>query len=472
MTNHEPRGAEQTSTGVLAALPYNRVVSGPLRRTMLVLALPVLTEQILTTLVGIFDTYLAGRISAGATAAIGLSAYVGWLASMIVMLVGTGTTAIVSRQEGSSDHGEANHIANQSLTLSAILGVFIFASMYLAAPWFAAYCRMTGETYEITVHYLRIDAIGLGLMSVTLVGSAALRGVGNMRTPMVIFGFINVANIIASLTLVYGLGPIPAFGIDGIVGGTLIARVIGAVLLLVVLARGRYGLRLVAGELPISASRAKRILRIGLPAAADGAVMWSGQFFFLAIIGSLGTGSDRDVFFAAHIVAVRVEAFTYLPAVAWGTATATMIGQALGATNPLRARLAGHEGVLQCGLLALVISALFFFGAEVIYRTMSDDRRVWAAGASPFRILALFQPLMAVSIVYIAALRGAGDTRFPLLISFVGSLLIRVPLGYLGGIVLEGGLLGAWIGMFGDMIWRAAAATVRYIGGQWLKTRV
>jgi len=422
--------------------------------------------------VGIFDTYLAGRISAGATSAIGLSAYVGWLASMIVMLVGTGTTAIVSRQEGGSDRAEANHTANQSLTLSAILGVLIFAAMYALAPWFSVYCRMTGETYNITVHYLRIDAVGLALMSVTLVGSAALRGVGNMRTPMVIFALMNVVNIVASFALVFGVGPIPALGVDGIVGGTLVARVFGLLLLLIVFAQGRWGLRLIARELPISWARAARILRIGLPAAADGAVMWAGQFLFLAIIGSLGTGEQRDVFFAAHIVAVRVEAFTYLPAVAWGTATATMIGQALGAMDPKRAMRAGHEGVFQCGLLSLVISALFFFGASSIYRMMSGDPRVWSVGVSPFRIVALFQPLMVISIVYIGALRGAGDTRYPLLISFVGSILIRVPLGYLCGIVLDGGFLGAWIGMFGDMIWRAAAAAMRYFGGKWLKTSV
>jgi len=103
---------------------------------------------------------------------------------------------------------------------------------------------------------------------------------------------------------------------------------------------------------------------------------------------------------------------------------------------------------------------------------MSDDPRVWDVGISPFRIVALFQPLMVISIVYIGALRGAGDTRYPLLISFVGSLLIRVPIGYLCGIVLDGGYLGAWMGMFADMIWRAVAAAIRYMGGAWLKTRV
>ena len=180
------------------------VTAGPVRRTLLFLALPVLAEQILNTLVGLVDTYLAGRISPAATSAIGLAAYVGWLASMLLMLIGTGTTALVSRYEGSGDHARANHFANQSLTLAGILGVTVFCLMYTLAPWFAKYCRMTGESFDIAVTYLRVDAVGHMLMGPTLVGCAALRGVGNMRTPMMIFVVINVVNVIASCSLVYG----------------------------------------------------------------------------------------------------------------------------------------------------------------------------------------------------------------------------------------------------------------------------
>jgi putative MATE family efflux protein len=441
------------------------------RRTLFVLAMPVLAEQLLNTFVGLFDTYLAGRISADATEAIGLSAYVGWLVSMIVMLVGTGTTALVSRHEGAGEHGKANLFANQSMTLAAMLGLFLFVLVYTLAPWFAWYCRMGGEAYRITVNYLRVDAVGHMFMSLTLVGCAALRGVGNMRTPMYLFAIINTVNVIASFTLVYGLGPFPALGVQGIVGGTVTARVLGAFLILLLLAQGSAGLKLCRGELPLAWGRAWRILRIGLPAAADGATMWTGHFIFLAIITNLADDPLRQAYFAAHIIAVRVEAFTYLPAVAWGSATATMIGQALGARNPARAKRTGHEGVLQCGLLSLVITVLFFLGASFVYEQMSLDPQVRAEGTGPFRILALFQPLLVTSIVYIHGLRGAGDTRFPLLITLVG-ILIRLSAGSIFGLVLHGGLLGAWMGMFGDMCWRAGAAAVRHTRGKWVHTRV
>jgi len=448
---------------------------GPVRGTLFLLAMPVLGEQLLNSMVGIFDTYLAGNlpgdVNVAATAAIGLAAYVGWLASMIVMLVGTGTTALVSRYAGAGNHAEANHFANQSLSLAAMLGALMFVVIYALAPGIARYCHMTGLSFEVTVNYLRVDAIGHTFMSLLLVASAGLRGVGNMRTPMVIFAVINVINVVASCTYVYGLGPFPKLGINGIVGGTLTARILGAVIIVIVLARGRAGLQIRNAELAITWERAVRILRIGVPAAADGAVMWIGHFVLLAIISQLAPPPLGPAYFAAHIIAVRVEAFTYLPAVAWATATATMIGQALGAEDPARAKRVGHEAVMQCGALSVLVAVLFFVGAGFIYRTMHDDPLVQQEGAAPFRILALLQPLLVISIVYIGGLRGAGDTRVPLLITLAGTVL-RVAVGAVCGLAIRHDLLGAWMGMFSDMTWRALAASVRYARGNWTQTEV
>lgn len=448
------------------------VISGSVRKTLFLLALPVLAEQLLNTFVAIFDTFMAGQISPAATSAIGLAAYVDWLVSMVVMLVGTGATALVARMEGSGEHDQANHYANQSITLAIVLGVVVSITIYIFAPMFAWYCNMTDEAYRITVEYLRIAAFGHLLLSPTLVGSAALRGIGNMRTPMVIFSVINIVNVIASLSLVYGFGPIPELGVTGIVVGTVIARVVGALFMLAILIRGRTGIRLRKDQMRVVREKSIRILRIGIPAAADGAIMWSGHFIFLAIISRLAPHPLGEAYFAAHIIAVRVEAFAYLPAMAWAAATATMIGQALGANQPRRAVHSGHEGVLQCGLVITLLSVLFYFSAEFIYSVMSKDPLVQTEGVPPFRILVLFQPLLVISIVYVGGLRGAGDTRYPMLITFVGTILIRLPLGYYFGIVCNYGLIGAWVGMFGDMIWRAASSSLRFARGRWLKTKI
>ncbi|MFQ5494354.1 MAG: MATE family efflux transporter, partial [Phycisphaerae bacterium] len=311
---------------------------------------------------------------------------------------------------------------------------------------------------------IRLESTGHLFMSLAIVGSAALRGAGDMRTPMLIFAAVNAVNIVASCTFVYVL----KLGVNGIVFGTVTARMVGGVLIVAVLARGRAGMLLRRRELGILWPRTRRILRIGVPAAVDGAIMWLGHVALLAVVGRVAAG---QIAFAAHIIAVRVEALTYLPAVAWGTATATMVGQALGAGDRRRAMRSGLEAVLQCGVFSLVVAVVFYAGADWIYAQMSRNLEVGAMGVGPFRVLAVLQPTMVVSIVLVWGLRGAGDTRVPMLITIVG-IVIRLSAGYYFGIVKEGGLMGAWMGMFGDMIWRAAATAVRYVRGRWLETSV
>ena len=447
------------------------VLTGPVGRGVLVLALPVLVEQLLSFGVGMVDTYLAS-MSTDATTAVGSAAYVGWLASLIMSFVGTGTTALVARHWGAGERDAANLIANRSMAMAACMGLLVFVFVFFAAPAFAVLQSMEGETYRIVVRYLRLDGLGLIFASITLVGAAALRGAGDMRTPMKILGIVNVLNIIVSATLVYGLGPIPAMGIDGIVTGTVIARTCGGLLMIRALAGGTSGLKLHRHEIHLKGSEVARIMRIGLPAAAEGIVMWTGNLLFLMIISRLSREGFSKPFYAAHIIGIRVEALTYLPAVAWGHAAATMVGQALGAGDAPRARRAGQMAVLQCTLLAVGLMAFYYFGADWIYALMTQDATVRKIGVPAFQFMALFQVPLVLSIVYVLALHGAGETRYPLIFTFIGVIFIRVPLGYLCGIVLEGGLIGAWVGMNVDVTVRAILLFARFRWGNWHGTRV
>lgn len=448
---------------------------GEIRSAVRLLALPVLMEQMLSYLVALVDTFLAGQlgeVATQATGAVGLAGYISWLGTLLFGLIGIGTTAIVARAWGAGRRREANRIANQAILLSAGLGILFLILMQPAAPFFAWLLRMEGLSGEIVIRYLRIDAVGLTFTSVTLAIAAALRGVGDMRTPMFVLGFVNIVNAVCSWVLVHGLGPIPALGVDGIVLGTLIARASGGLLMLLVLARGAGGLQLRRRQLRPRSKLAKRIVRIGLPAAADGLVLWGGHFLFLMIISQLAPGTAGETIFAAHIVGIRVEAITYLPAVAWGYAAASLVGQNLGAGRPKAAVAIGHEAARQCALVGAVMMVLLFAAAEPIYDLLHEEPAVGAVGAPAMRLLALFQIPVVLSIVYIQALRGAGDTRWPLLISCIGILVVRLPLAYLCGIVLDGGLVGAWAGMCGDQVIRAGLAFHRFASGRWTQTTV
>jgi Na+-driven multidrug efflux pump len=289
---------------------------------------------------------------------------------------------------------------------------------------------------------------------------------------MLIYAIVSVFNVFAAYSFVYGFGPIPSLGVSGIVTGTVCARVFGALLIVAGFARGFRGLRLSLREWRLRGETVARILRIGVPAAADGALAWIGIFLFLMVVSRGTSGVADEVALAAHVVGVRIEALTYLPADAWGFAAAAMVGQALGAGDPERARKSGHAAALQCSLLALMMSVIYFFAARPIYAFMHSNAQVVAVGIPAFKLLALFQIPLVVGTIYVHALRGAGDTRYPLWINLFGIFVVRLPLAYLFGVVLGGGLFGAWIGMCSDLGARAVMASVRYVRGRWIKTVV
>lgn len=449
----------------------NPLLTGPLRKTVFFLALPVLGEQLLNFLVGFFDVWLSGHLPGAvrteATAAVGVAAYSSWLATLIFSLVATGTTALISRAWGAGNFQEANRVANRSVVLSVLMGLLFMALVVPFARLMVVSMGLEGRAAEIGERFLKIDSIGLVFASISLVIAAAMRGCGDMRTPMWIFGVVNLLNVFFSSSLVYGWGPFRSLGVDGIVVGTVIARVSGGLIFLACLGRGVKGLWLDVRELHLGGEIIGRILRIGAPAAAEGVVMWLGHVVFLRMIASLG-----ETPFAAHIVGVRVEALTYLPAVAWGAAAATMVGQSLGAGNPDRAYRAGQEAAWQCTIFGLAITLWFVLDAKNIYALMHQDAAVGAVGSFPFRIVGLFQIPLILSIVYSSSLRGAGDTVFPLASVIFTTYIVRLPIAYYCAEVLQMGLMGAWMGMNLDMLARGILAAWWFTSRRWIKIRV
>lgn len=448
------------------------VVRASLSREVLRLSWPVLVEQLLIYGVSLWDTYLAGTLSTDATSAIGLAAYVTWLGTLLLSLVGIGATALVARAWGAGRRAEANLILNQSLPLTACMGLAVFVLIFTAAPALATLLNMHGNQYAIAVTFLRIDAWSYLFSSLNLAGAASLRGSGDMRTPMVVLSIVNVLNGMVSGMLVFGFGIVEPWGVVGIVSGTLFAKICGGLIMLAVLIVGRNGLQLQLDLLRPRVAEIRRILRVGLPAAADGILTWVGHFLFLMVIARLATGKQEEAIYAAHIIGIQIEALTYLPAVAWGAAAATLVGQALGAREIERARKIGTLAVLQCSLFGIVAGGLYFAYAPAIFHLMQKEPEVAEVGAPALRFLAFFQVPLVVLIVYTQALRGAGDTRLPMLFSLLGVMFVRVPLAYFCGIVLDGGLIGAWVGMCSDVSLRAVLMSVRYLRGRWVHISV
>lgn len=445
--------------------------SGSVHRVVFLLALPVLAEQVFLFLVGFYDTYLAGHLagdeSVAATAAVGVGAYVSWLANLMFMLASAGTLALVARARGRGDMAEANIIAGRSLAVSGLIGLLFAMVMIPCAPLFVGMTKLSEEAALIAVRFIRVDACGEIFTAITLSGAAAFRGCGTMRVPLVVFGAVSVINVIASYSLVHGYGPFPALGVDGIVAGTLIARVLGGLLMLWALRYGFNGLQLCWRDVHWGGEHVVRLSRIGIPAALDGLIAWSSHFLFVRVISQIG-----DAAFAAHYVGVQFEAITYLPATAWGAAAATAIGQSLGAGDRDRAVRCGHAAALQCLPVGILGMILFATAGGPIYELMTSSKEIQAVGISALPILAYCQIPLVIGIVYIHGLRGAGETRLPLILAIVSTAGLRTPIAWLCGIHWNGGLAGAWLGMLADVTVRGLLGAWLYSRGRWTKLKI
>lgn len=455
------------------AEPPRSLPRGAPARQVLLLALPMLGEQIGNFTIGLVDTFLAGKISKTATAAVGTASYMGWFIGLAFTLVGVGAAAVVSRAFGARDPRTANHALNQALVIALGLGVLLSLGAFFGAPLAANALMSTPESAELCRRFLRIDAFGYTLASLTMIGGGVLRAAGNMRTPMLVMIFVNLINALVSAGLVFGwYGPAFEGQVTGIAVGTLIARCAGGLLTVGVLWRGVRELRLRRALLRPNRTMIGRMLRIGLPAAADSTLLWISQICFISIIAHTAVGDAGTANYAAHMIAMRVEAISYLPAFAWGTAAATLVGQYLGAKQFDKAARSGHVAAMQAAGVTSAMGLCFFLFADVIFGWMTADPAVRAVGAPAFRLMAFAQPFLGAGIVYISALRGAGDTRWPMLFALLCGLGVRVPGAYIGGILLGGGLVGAWCGMWADNLVRSVLSWTRYVHGGWKKVRV
>jgi putative MATE family efflux protein len=440
----------------------------------------VLLQQLLVLIVQLSDRLLAGRFQTGVADAANIASqnaqttasYLSWVITNYTILVGVGSTALVARFVGAGDRREASAVTHQALLIAVALGVLASSICLPLLPSLMELLRLPGHAADLAVAYLRPLFWLLPFQMIEVAGIACLAGAGDTRTGMWVLGGVAVVNLPLAWGFFHGLGPLlPPLGFPGIAVGTAVTHLIGALLVLAVLWRGRAGLRLRARLFRPRWDLWHRLLRVSVPAAADGLSVAAGQLWFLSIINPLGKEAG-----AAHGIAIQWEALGYLSGAAFGTAAMTLVGQSLGAGRPDRAARSGWTA-FNLGLVMMsVMGAIFFILAEpmfALFNPREGQRAVIDAGVPVLRLVAFGMPPLASCIVLTAALRGAGDTRAPVLFTWLGFFVVRIPLAYLLTRPEYGlGLMGAWWAMLADLVVRGAFLLWRFAGGRWSTIRV
>ncbi|MEM9251190.1 MAG: MATE family efflux transporter [Planctomycetota bacterium] len=435
-------------------------------------------DMLLMSLVGLVDTAIAGQLSTIALDAIGVAAYVGWLMGLLHNSVGVGAGALIGRLVGADRRRRANASLGQAMWLAAVWGLITGVLIAAFASPIASLFRMPPPQHELIVNYLTIFAAGSPLLALLTVGNAALKAAGDTRTPFLTMAVANVVNVGASLLFVHGPEPIGGYGVGGIALGTVVAWGVACVINLLVLLRvlpAPCSLHLMAHWLKPRRKPIGRIVRVATPALVESSGMWIGNAIVGGIVGVLMFRQATDGLMAAHIIAIRIESLSFLPGMALGVAAATLGAQYLGAGRPHDAGRAitlcwaiGAGLMTALGVLFLTIPSLLVWplapGPGVAEVRQQAAVVLMICGPAQF----FFGSYMVLS----QALRGAGDTRGAMTITYLSTFLIRLPVAYALALPLGYGLVGLWIGLCGELVIRGVLFILRYQFGPWRTMRV
>jgi putative MATE family efflux protein len=439
---------------------------------LLVLATPVIGEQLLSMTVGLTDVWLAGHLgkqSADATAAVGSISYFLWLIGLITGTINAGSTAIIARATGARHRSLANKVCGQSVTAAMLMGLALGAMLFVFAEPVARFTGLPEGSRELALLYLRILSFSLPFSTIIFAGNACLRGAGDTYTPAVVMITVDGTNALLSASLTRGLLGLPALGYRGIAIGTLCAYVVGGTLLLAVLFSGRRKLRLFPHRMPPNWVTMKRVLRIGVPSGVEGVLSWGAQFVILNVITRAAHGSVAG---AAHAVAIRVESFSFLIGFAIAIATATAVGQSLGAKNPARANRAAWLAFRVGGGFMTTLGVLFILTPRTFTGLLTSDPRVADLAARCIVPAGFAQIGFAAALIFGGALRGAGDTLNVMRITLVSVFSLRLVGVLIVGGVFKLGLPAIWIVLCSELMIRGGLIFAHFLRGRWKRVEV
>ncbi|MDA9273928.1 MATE family efflux transporter [Gammaproteobacteria bacterium] len=386
------------------------------------LAWPSIITNLFYATSSIVAIKVVGNLGPDAIAAAVTGQRVTFILQAVLTGVLAGSTALIARNWGARNKEEAGIFFTRTVQLVVFIAFITGLVIWQFAEPLVRFFGLKGEALILSTEYLKAISpfyigFGCGLGLIT-----ALRAVGDVKTPLMIGLIMNIFAIFFMLVFVNGWMGFPEYGVRGAALGNGLSFVIGALLLIVFWRTNQLPVRY-SSILHLDLKRVKEIFKVGLPAALEQVIFQAGITAFLILVALYGTEA-----YAAYGIGVQILSFAFVIGFGFSIAGATLVGQHLGAGNPNQARRAGW------GAMRLSIVSMTFFGiliaffAEPLARYMIDNDEVVRLSVVFIWLLGSMQPLMAIEFSLGGALRGAGDTKTPLVITLTCLLFIRVSL--------------------------------------------
>ena len=444
------------------ALVHPALAKGPLPcmqeayRNCLSLAWPSALESVLIALVSSVDTMMVGGLGAAAISAVGITSQPRFLLMTPIIALNTGVTAIVARRKGEGNIEGACRSLKQALMVA---GALFFARDLLTLAGAQA------DFINLGVEYYRIVMCGQFFACLGMTINAAQRGFGNTKVSMRSNVAANLVNLVFNYFLINGHWIFPRLATRGAAIATAMGSVVAFLMALAsVLHPPTPGVLTLRSGAPWRFDRrtAGSIFKVASSTFVEQIFMRFGFFTYASLVARLGT-----VEFATHQICMNIINVSFGFSDGFGIASTSLVGQQLGAKRPDLAMLYGKIGQ-RCAMCIGVLLAVFFtlFRRELIL-LFNDDPAIVTLGAQIMLIVAATCLVQTSQVVVSGCLRGAGDSKYVALTSFISIALIRPALSWLLCYPVGWGLIGAWIGLFGDQFMRLILNFIRFRGGKW-----
>jgi putative MATE family efflux protein len=397
----------------------------PLRTAVFLLAVPMVLELVLESTFAVVDIFFVAQLGASAVATVGLTETYMFLLYSVAMGLSMAVTAVVARRIGEHEPGEAAISAVQAV-LVAILVSVPFAVVGIV--WARELLQLMGAdawTLDHGVPYMQWMLGGNAVIMLLFVINAIFRGAGDAAIAMRVLVVANALNIVLDPILIFGLGPIPALGVEGAAIATNLGRGTGVLMQLWILFRGGRHIRVTAAQIAVRGAVMLNIVRTSLGGTGQMIVATTSWIFLMRILAAIGSEAV-----AGATITMRIMMFTLMPAWGMSNAAATLVGQNLGAGQPARVEASVWRIGWYNMAFTLAISVAFFFLHDRLIAVFTDDARVIAIGGEWLRILSYSYFVYGWWMVAVQAFNGAGDTVTPTKINLVFFWLVQIPLAW------------------------------------------
>ena len=443
-----------------------------IRKNVLKLAIPIMVEQTFVMLLGVCNTMMAGHIGEEAVSAIGMVDSINMLFISFFAALSVGATVVVAQQIGQEQPKKANETAKQAIVSGLIVsGVITLLLWIFRVPLINFLYGSAEELVKSNAKlYIEFTLFTYPFIAIEQIANGILRGAGDTKTPMYITMFMNVINIILGYILIYGINTIyiPSFGIMGAAIAIAIARMIGAVIIIIVLFRGSKIIKIKKlFPFKFDMKVQKSIFNIGIPAGMEQVIFNTGKLIVQVFIVTMGTAS-----IAANAIGMSISQIINVPGNALCLAATTLVGQYIG-RNDVKGAKSTLIYLVKFATICLVsVGILFVPIAEWLASLYTNVPEVIRLTGILIKSNSIALLAWAISFVLSSGLKGAGDTRYTMMTAFIGMWIFRIGLGYILGIVFEMGILGIWIAMYIDWIVRGTMYSFRLRGDKWIIHRL